>query len=239
MTRSPARKPSPSRTGDFIAVGSNSEVLNLATPGVRKIDLGGKTVLPGFIDAHCHPCSAGVDMVVAVNCDLPVDRRDPGRSPRARRENAAGPMGHRLEVRRHQRRRRPHAHACRPRRRRPRSSRRRDASRWSHHVLQFRRLPRGRRRREDARPSGRQVRPRSRHRQIHRPRRRSGSRARREKRHRSHHARESRRRHQAHLQGDGSRRHHLRRRRRRRRPKISAPTRTPAKPAIFSSASTA
>ncbi len=57
--------------GHFIAVGSNSEVLNLAAPGVRKIDLGGKTVLPGFIDAHCHPGSSGVDMVISVNCDLP------------------------------------------------------------------------------------------------------------------------------------------------------------------------
>src|SRR5882724_6873653 len=57
--------------GRFLAVGSNSEVLNLAAPGIRKIDLAGKTVLPGFIDAHCHPGSSGVDMVVTVNCDLP------------------------------------------------------------------------------------------------------------------------------------------------------------------------
>src|SRR6266851_10162968 len=46
--------------GRFSAVGSNAEVLNLATPGVKRIDLGGKTVLPGFIDAHCHPSAAGV-----------------------------------------------------------------------------------------------------------------------------------------------------------------------------------
>ncbi len=57
--------------GRFLAVGSSSDVLNLAAPGTRKIDLSGKTVLPGFIDAHCHPSSAGVDMVVTVNCDLP------------------------------------------------------------------------------------------------------------------------------------------------------------------------
>src|SRR4029077_4623408 len=57
--------------GRFLAVGSNSEVRNLARSGVKKIDLGGKTVLPGFIDAHCHPSGAGVDMVVTVNCDLP------------------------------------------------------------------------------------------------------------------------------------------------------------------------
>jgi predicted amidohydrolase YtcJ len=57
--------------GRFVAVGSNSEILNLAAPGIRKIDLSGKTVLPGFIDAHCHPGSSGVDMVISVNCDLP------------------------------------------------------------------------------------------------------------------------------------------------------------------------
>jgi predicted amidohydrolase YtcJ len=56
--------------GRFLAVGSNAEVLNLAAAGVKKIDLGGKTILPGFIDAHCHPAEAGVDMVLSVNCDL-------------------------------------------------------------------------------------------------------------------------------------------------------------------------
>src|SRR5262249_37309802 len=53
------------------AVGSNADVLNLAYPGVRKVDLARKTVLPGFNDAHCHPSSAGVDMVISVDCDLP------------------------------------------------------------------------------------------------------------------------------------------------------------------------
>ena len=57
--------------GRFLAVGSNSDVLNLAAPGVRKIDLGGKTVLPGFNDAHCHPSNAGLDMVISADCDLP------------------------------------------------------------------------------------------------------------------------------------------------------------------------
>ena len=57
--------------GRFLAVGSNSEVLNLASAGVRKIDLGGKTVLPGFNDAHCHPAESGLEMVIGVDCDLP------------------------------------------------------------------------------------------------------------------------------------------------------------------------
>src|SRR5664279_2042636 len=39
----------------FLAIGSNEDVLALATGNAKKIDLGGKTVLPGFIDAHSHP----------------------------------------------------------------------------------------------------------------------------------------------------------------------------------------
>jgi predicted amidohydrolase YtcJ len=57
--------------GRFQAVGSNSEILHLSSPGVPKIDLAGKTVVPGFNDAHCHPASSGLDMVVSVDCDLP------------------------------------------------------------------------------------------------------------------------------------------------------------------------
>lgn len=57
--------------GRFLAVGSNEDVLNLATPATKKFDLAGKTVLPGFNDAHCHPAAAGLGMVVTVDCDLP------------------------------------------------------------------------------------------------------------------------------------------------------------------------
>src|SRR5258708_11068548 len=56
--------------GRFFAVGKNAEVMNLAAPGVRKMDLGGKTVLPGFIDAHSHPAQAGLSHLRMVDCDL-------------------------------------------------------------------------------------------------------------------------------------------------------------------------
>src|SRR5262245_22496060 len=56
--------------GRFLAVGSNTDVLNLAAPGAKKIDLGGKTVLPGFIDAHSHPNEAGRLHLRMVDCDL-------------------------------------------------------------------------------------------------------------------------------------------------------------------------
>lgn len=54
----------------FLAVGSNDEVLHIASPRSRKIDLGGKRVLPGFIDAHAHPASSGRSHLRQVDCDL-------------------------------------------------------------------------------------------------------------------------------------------------------------------------
>ena len=41
--------------GRFTAVGSNEEILKLRTPSTIVIDLKGKTVVPGFNDAHLHP----------------------------------------------------------------------------------------------------------------------------------------------------------------------------------------
>ena len=55
--------------GRFLAVGTNAEVENLAT-GAKRIDLGGKTVFPGFIDAHLHTASSGLRHLKEVNCDL-------------------------------------------------------------------------------------------------------------------------------------------------------------------------
>jgi predicted amidohydrolase YtcJ len=56
--------------GRFFAVGNDADILNLAAPGVKKLDLGGNTVLPGFIDAHSHPAQAGLMHLRMVDCDL-------------------------------------------------------------------------------------------------------------------------------------------------------------------------
>ncbi|MBI4478949.1 MAG: amidohydrolase family protein [Acidobacteria bacterium] len=40
--------------GKFVAVGSNDEVLQYAGAGTKKIDLGGRTVLPGLVESHDH-----------------------------------------------------------------------------------------------------------------------------------------------------------------------------------------
>ena len=56
--------------GRLMAVGSNSDVLRMATARTKKIDLGNKTVLPGFIDAHTHPAYSGIKHLKMVDCDL-------------------------------------------------------------------------------------------------------------------------------------------------------------------------
>jgi predicted amidohydrolase YtcJ len=56
-------------SGRFVAVGSNNDVLHLAAGRSRKIDLGGKAVLPGFNDAHSHPIESGVEHLRMVACD--------------------------------------------------------------------------------------------------------------------------------------------------------------------------
>jgi predicted amidohydrolase YtcJ len=54
----------------FLAVGDNEQVRALATGRTKKIDLGGRTVVPGFIDAHTHPAEAGLSHLRQVDCDL-------------------------------------------------------------------------------------------------------------------------------------------------------------------------
>ena len=56
--------------GRFLAVGTSAEVLALATPRTVRVNLGGRTVVPGFIDAHTHPAVAGRMHLRQVDCDL-------------------------------------------------------------------------------------------------------------------------------------------------------------------------
>jgi predicted amidohydrolase YtcJ len=55
--------------GRFLVVGSNDEVLPLATARTPKVDLAFKSVLPGFNDAHAHPIESGVEHLHKVACD--------------------------------------------------------------------------------------------------------------------------------------------------------------------------
>jgi predicted amidohydrolase YtcJ len=42
------------RDGKFLAAGTTAQILRMAGPKTRKLDLKGKTVVPGFIDTHQH-----------------------------------------------------------------------------------------------------------------------------------------------------------------------------------------
>lgn len=48
------------RSGRFVAVGSNDEIARLAGPATKRIDLHGRTVVPGLIDSHTHPIGAAL-----------------------------------------------------------------------------------------------------------------------------------------------------------------------------------
>jgi predicted amidohydrolase YtcJ len=56
--------------GKFIRVGTDEAVKELVGKETQVIDLQGKTVVPGFIDAHLHVLSSGIGHVLKVDCDL-------------------------------------------------------------------------------------------------------------------------------------------------------------------------
>ncbi|MGH6997775.1 MAG: amidohydrolase, partial [Phenylobacterium sp.] len=53
------------RGGRILAVGGKDEVLAKAGRGARQVDLGGRTLLPGFVDAHGHVSFVGLQAVSA------------------------------------------------------------------------------------------------------------------------------------------------------------------------------
>ena len=61
-----------------VAVGTDEDVRHLAGPRTRRVDLDGRTVVPGFVDAHVHPVSAGLTLG---SCSL-GDARDAGEARR-------------------------------------------------------------------------------------------------------------------------------------------------------------
>ena len=54
--------------GRFTAVGSSGDIRNLATRDTPVVDASGTTVVPGFIDCHCHP--RGVNELYEVDANL-------------------------------------------------------------------------------------------------------------------------------------------------------------------------
>ena len=57
--------------GKVLKLGSADEIKKLAGPSTRLVDLGGKTVVPGLIDAHCHPMETIMMKETWVDCRYP------------------------------------------------------------------------------------------------------------------------------------------------------------------------
>ena len=49
----------------IIAVGNFSEVVKQTSPGAERVDLEGKSLLPGFIDSHSHSIDGGISLIGA------------------------------------------------------------------------------------------------------------------------------------------------------------------------------
>lgn len=53
----------------IVAVGSNEDIIALVTPQTQVLNAGGRTLVPGFNDAHQHPAAISADSV-----DLEIGR---------------------------------------------------------------------------------------------------------------------------------------------------------------------
>ena len=87
--------------GRILAVGSTAEIRALAGSGTREIELRGRSLLPGFIDAHCHLTGLGMAMV-SIDCKAPgmhIDRGPAEGGLRACGDPAAGDVDSRARLR--------------------------------------------------------------------------------------------------------------------------------------------
>ena len=55
----------------IVAVGTNAEVARASAPNARRIDLRGRTVTPGLLDAHAHFSGSGSDRLFVIDLSYP------------------------------------------------------------------------------------------------------------------------------------------------------------------------
>jgi predicted amidohydrolase YtcJ len=59
------------RGDKIVAVGSNAEIAAMIGPSTRRVDLAGRTVTPGFLDAHNHFSGGGADRLFVLDLSYP------------------------------------------------------------------------------------------------------------------------------------------------------------------------
>src|SRR5579883_532751 len=73
--------------GRILAVGADSDVLNLASANTRRVDLRGQALIPGFFDCHMHVLWLGINLGHVNLASPPVrDKEDIVRLLRERME---------------------------------------------------------------------------------------------------------------------------------------------------------
>ena len=89
------------RDGRIAAVGSAAQIRALASPGASAVRLGGATVIPGLIDAHCHVANVGY-LAAGADCSQPSAPGIPAIQARLReaaRPDVGGLLGDRERIR--------------------------------------------------------------------------------------------------------------------------------------------
>jgi predicted amidohydrolase YtcJ len=80
------------RDGRFVAVGSESEVVAVAGPNTRRIDLNGRRAIPGLIDSHTHVIRGGLNYNLELRWDGMRSLADAMRSLKAQVDRTPAPQ---------------------------------------------------------------------------------------------------------------------------------------------------
>jgi predicted amidohydrolase YtcJ len=83
----------------IVAVGTTAEVERLAAPNARRIDLTGRTVTPGLLDAHAHFSDGGAERLYVLDLSYPNVKSIPDVAAAIRTKAAATPKGTWIEGR--------------------------------------------------------------------------------------------------------------------------------------------
>jgi hypothetical protein len=75
----------------IIGVGSNAEISSLAGPDTLVVELGGRLLLPGFVEAHIHPL-LGAFFTPGVDLQFPTQREAMAEIAAYARSNPSGPV---------------------------------------------------------------------------------------------------------------------------------------------------
>ena len=85
--------------GDRIAaIGNRDDVFRQITDDTERVDLEGKTLIPGFIESHAHVTDWAECEFLQFLLPYQEHRRASGHDPRERQDQEGGRMGHRVRL---------------------------------------------------------------------------------------------------------------------------------------------